>query len=244
MSPPAVNESKHALHTKKSSGEISMLLAETDNAEIHFTLTYFELASVGSTARELLEYAGVNHTKNTVTDLHLSESIVVDTFLAERFGLMGDNAWEANLIRMFYINMQYLRERTFTVAFAEPMEQRVKNRAWFLDNILKKFLQDHEYHLKNNGSNGHYVGDKVSLADIHIWNIVHFFGTVPWGQKVIDEFKRHSLVWKVKETVDGISQLAKWRASEEFKATERHSIADYSDTGLDGEDAVAPLAVV
>lgn len=84
----------------------------------------------------------------------------------------------------------------------------------------------------------------MTLADIHLWNIVHFFGTVPWGQMAIDEFKRHSLVWKVKETVDSLPQLAKWRASEEFKATERNSVEDYCDTGLDGEDAVAPLAVV
>lgn len=84
----------------------------------------------------------------------------------------------------------------------------------------------------------------MTLADIHLWNIVHFFGTVPWGQKAIDEFKKHSSVWKVKETVDGLPQLAKWRTSEEFKATERSSIEDYADTGLDGEDVVAPLAVI
>lgn len=67
MSSPAANKPKHALHTQESSTKISKLLVETNNADIHFTLTYFELASVGSTARELLEYAGVNHTKNTVT---------------------------------------------------------------------------------------------------------------------------------------------------------------------------------
>jgi hypothetical protein len=61
------NKPKHPLHTKESSAEISKLLIDAKNADIHFTLTYFELASVGSTARELLEYAGVNHTKKTVT---------------------------------------------------------------------------------------------------------------------------------------------------------------------------------
>ncbi|KAF9124025.1 hypothetical protein BGW39_008526 [Mortierella sp. 14UC] len=233
---------KFSLHTKEPSREIAKLLAETDNADIHFTLTYFELASVGSTARDLLEYAGANHTKHTVYELHLAEAIVIDTFLAERFGLLGDNSWEATLVRMFHANMQYLRERTFSEVFVDPMEKRIKARAWFLERVLKKFLDDHEYHLKENGSNGHYVGDKVSLADIHLWNIIHFYGTVPWGQKAIDMFKQYPLVWKVKETVDRLPQLVKWRAAEEFKEYEKQSVKDYSDYGLDGEDTVAPLA--
>jgi hypothetical protein len=99
---------------------------------------------------------------------------VIDTFLAERFGLLGDNIWEANLVRTFYINMTYLRERTFTVAFANPMEQRIKNRAWLLDNVLRKFLQDHEHHLKENGSNGHYVGDKVDTFLLNLPLILFF----------------------------------------------------------------------
>jgi hypothetical protein len=58
-----VSKPKFPLHTETPSREISKLLSETDNKDIHFTLTYFALASVGSTSRELLEYAGANHTK-------------------------------------------------------------------------------------------------------------------------------------------------------------------------------------
>ncbi|KAG0280109.1 hypothetical protein BGZ95_011260 [Linnemannia exigua] len=270
VSPPGPKP-KFPLHTKEPSREISKLLAETDNADIHFTLTYFELASVGSTARDLLEVAGANHTKHTAYDddwlqgkvptgfsylpvltvklphdkeLHLAEAIVIDTFLAERFGLLGENSWEATLIRMFYTNMQYLRERTFSEVFVDPMDKRIKARAWFLERVLKKFLDDHEYHLKENGSNGHYVGDKLSLADIHLWNIIHFYGTVPWGQKAIDMFKKYPLVWKVKETVERVPRLVEWRATDEFKGYEMESVKNYSEFGLDGEDAVAPLTPV
>ncbi|KAF9907211.1 hypothetical protein EC991_011201 [Linnemannia zychae] len=268
VSPPAPKP-KFTLHTKEPSREISKLLAETDNADIHFILTYFDLASVGSTARDILEYTGANHTKRAVyeedwmqgrvptgfsylpvltvklpndKELHLAEAIVIDTFLADRFGLLGDNYWEETLVRMFHTNMQYLRERTFSDVFVNPMEKRIAARAWFLERTLKKFLNDHEFHLKENGSNGHYVGDKVSLADIHLWNIIHFYGTVPWGQKAIDMFKEYPLVWKVKETVDRLPQLIKWRATEEFKAYEKESINNYSEFGLDGEDTVAPLS--
>ncbi|KAF9917774.1 hypothetical protein FBU30_000517 [Linnemannia zychae] len=252
----------------KDSQEISMLLADTNNTDLHFTFTYFNLAAVGATARELLEYAGADHTKNTVTfevwregkvpstfsylptltvrfpnnkELHLSEAIEIDIFLAERFGLIGDNLWEAQLVRMFYINMQYLRERTITLTFIDPMETRIKHHGYFMDVFLKKFLEDHEHHLKENGSNGHYIGNKLTLADIHLWNIVHFYGTLSWGQKVIDVFKQYPLIWKVWETVDKLPQLARWRVSDEFRAYEKQTIETYSVYTVDGEDNVAPL---
>ncbi|KAF9930910.1 Glutathione S-transferase S1 [Linnemannia zychae] len=262
-----VLKKKCSLHVKDSH-EFSTLLADTNNTDLHFTLTYFHLASVGSTARELLEYAGAHHTKNTVTvetwkegntpsgfsclpmltvrfpdnrELNIAESIVIDTFLAERFGLLGDNLWESNLVRMFYCNIHYLRDGVFTEVFIDPESKRNEHYAHFKNVILKKFLEDHEYHLKENGSNGHYVGKKLSLADIHLWNIVHFFGTAPWGQDVIDMFKLYPYVWKVWETVDKLPQLAKWRASDEFRAYEKKSIEDYSEFAVKGVDNVAPL---
>ena len=66
---------------------------------------------------------------------------------------------------------------------------------------------------------------------------------MPWGQKAIDLFKEHRLVWKVWETVEGLPQLADWRGSEEFKMCEKRSIENYAEFGLDGEDTVAPLAL-
>lgn len=31
----------------------------------------------------------------------------------------------------------------------------------FMKSTLPKFIADHEFHLRDNGSNGHYIGNKV-----------------------------------------------------------------------------------
>lgn len=103
----------------------------------------------------------------------MAESEVIDTFLAERFGLLGNNTWEAMTIRTFYTNIQYLRERTFTETLWVIDSEKKKARDQFLSHSLRKFLEDHEFHLQENGSNGHYVGDKVYCADCSV-----FFGCV------------------------------------------------------------------
>ena len=91
----------------------------------------------------------------------MSESIVIDMFLAERFGLMGDNEWEKLAISSFYSNIYFLRERTFTEVQDVPKEAKKEAREIFFKYTLRKFLEDHEYHLLENGNNGHYVGNKV-----------------------------------------------------------------------------------
>lgn len=96
-------------------------------------------------------------------ELVLAEAGIIDTFLARRFGLLGDNEWESLAIQTFYSNIHYLRERAFSSTMAVPLAMREKGRDNYLNGALTKFCEDHEYHLKKNGSNGHYVGDKVSL---------------------------------------------------------------------------------
>ena len=100
-------------------------------------------------------------------ELVLAEAIIIDTFVAGRFGLLGDNEWESLAIRTFYSNIHYLRERYFSTVLIASPELREKARDFYLDGPLTKFCEDHEYHLKENGSNGHYVGDKVSLEGFY-----------------------------------------------------------------------------
>ncbi|KAG0060862.1 hypothetical protein BGZ89_011914 [Linnemannia elongata] len=237
MAAQPANRPKFSFQSKHSSAEISRFLAETDNKDLFFSISYWEIAAVGSTARDLLEYAGVKHEKLAPTyaewsagevptafsvmpclkvkglngmEFNMAESEVIDTFLAERFGLLGNNTWEAMTIRTFYTNIH-----------------------------LRKFLEDHEFHLQENGCNGHYVGDKLSLADLHLANIIHFYGTVPWAKMALDEFRKYEAVWKVKETVDRVAELDGWRASDEFKRYEKGSYDYYRKNCTVPEDAVA-----
>ncbi|KAK3839342.1 MAG: hypothetical protein JOS17DRAFT_728831 [Linnemannia elongata] len=265
MAVQPANRPKFSFQSKHSSAEISNFLAKTDNKDLFFFLSYWEIAAVGSTARDLLEYAGVKHEKLAPTyaewsagqvptafsvmpclkvkgpngmEFNMAESEVIDTFLAERFGLLGDNAWEAMTIRTFYTNIQYLRERAFTETLWVIDSEKKKARDQFLGHSLPKFLEDHEFHLQENGCNGHYVGDKLSLADLHLANIIHFFGTVPWAKMALDEFQKYEAVWKVKESVDRVTELDNWRASDEFKRYEKGSHDYYTKNCTVPEDVV------
>ncbi|KAG0378496.1 MAG: hypothetical protein J3R72DRAFT_430068 [Linnemannia gamsii] len=157
----------------------------------------------------------------------LAEAIVIDTFLAGRFGLLGDNEWESLAIQSFYSNIHYLRERcTRTTMFVEP-ELRKKARDTYLNETLVKFCEDHEHHLKANGSNGHYIGDKLSLADIHLSNIIHFFSTIPWSKMALDIFQQYESLWKVNETVGKVPAIAEWRQTDLYKELVETSLKFY-----------------
>ncbi|KAI1317837.1 Glutathione S-transferase S1 [Mortierella claussenii] len=245
-----------------TSYEKSVILKDTDEKDLSYTFLYWDIASVGSTSRDILKYANANCTfvepdegweKGKVAtvfsvlpiltitapgnkELIISESMVIDVFLAERFGLLGENKWESLTIQSFYSNIHYLRERTFSEVTDVPKELRKRIRDEFLTITLKKFLEDHEFHLKENGDNGHYVGDKLSLADLHLANTIHFYSTLPWGKKALDEFKKYEAVWKVKETVDKVPALKAWYASDEFKRYEYGSIKWYERFVVPGEE--------
>ncbi|KAF9928428.1 Glutathione S-transferase S1 [Modicella reniformis] len=248
--------------------EKSRLLTETDIKDLTFKFLYWDIASVGSTARDLLFYAKAHYgakyelltlafedfaSGKTPTafscvpmlkvvgpnnkEVDIAENVVIDMYLAERFNLMGDNKWESITIQAFYSNIQYLRERTFTTVMGVPEEKRLKSRQDFFQGTLKKFLENHAFHLQANGNNGHYIGNKLSLADIHLNNVIHYFWTVPWGRTVVeDHFKKCEPVWKVYETVQNDPVLAAWRKTDEFKAYETSSIKWYSTLGVPGEE--------
>ncbi|KAG0296129.1 Glutathione S-transferase S1 [Linnemannia gamsii] len=247
-------------------------LLKVDNKDLTFTHMYWELASVGSTSRDILVYGKANYEFTypedekwekgmvptvfsllpvlRITDrrpsskfegkgLVLAEASVIDTFLAGRFGLLGDNEWESLAIQTFYSNIHYLRERCFSSVLDVPSELRKKGRDNYMNVQITKFCEDHEYHLKDNGSNGHYVGNKLSLADIHLSNIIHFFSTVTWGKMALDRFQQYESLWKVKENVDKVPAIAEWRQSSIFKGHEEASIAWYANNAIPEDEPEA-----
>jgi hypothetical protein len=91
----------------------------------------------------------------------LSEANVVEQFLAKKFGLLGDNEYEENVIKAFHNSAGYLQNNfAQSVAWCPP-EAKERNLAKFLAETLQTFISTHEKHLADNGNNGHYMGNKV-----------------------------------------------------------------------------------
>ncbi|ORZ28813.1 hypothetical protein BCR41DRAFT_344113 [Lobosporangium transversale] len=165
-------------------------------------------------------------------EVFIAESIIVDQYLAKKFGLLGDNEWEEFTIKGFYSNIHYLRERSFmNVTWTYPDKRKVAMEK-FLSTTLPSFISDHEFHLRENGSNGHYVGNKLSLADIHLANVIDHFSHLPAGKEINALFQRSDALWKVKEIVEQNPEIAAWRATEECKMLQNRSIACYAQTAV------------
>ncbi|KAF9285628.1 Glutathione S-transferase S1 [Mortierella antarctica] len=250
-----------SLHTKYSSAENAKALSDPNAS---FTLIYWDVASVGASARDMLSL-GKAHWKDRhpltdeeweggklstpfgvmpVLEVHSSdgktipvtESIAIDLFLAKRFHLLGDNEWEEATIKGFYSNIHYLRERSLmTVTWTHPSRRKVALEN-FISKTLPQFITDHEYHLRENGSNGHYVGDKISLADIHLSNIMDHFSYLPSGDVMTALFDKSELLGKVKAKVDNHPEIAAWRASTAWNALARATVNAYECTAPPSED--------
>ncbi|KAI1318319.1 Glutathione S-transferase S1 [Mortierella claussenii] len=230
--------------------------------ELSYRLLYWDVASVGATARDILAYGKAKWTNQLPTgndwetgklptpfrlmpvlnviasdgkEAFIAESVVVDHYLAKKFHLLGDNEWEEFTIKGIYNNIHYLRERSFMNVTWTYKEKRKEAWEKFKKETLPAFIADHEFHLKANGSNGHYIGTKLSLADIHLANVMDHFSHLPRGNELASEFQKSELLWKVKEMVEQNQEIAAWRNSEECKMLAQSSITCYAQTAAPEE---------
>ncbi|KAG0082697.1 hypothetical protein BGZ92_011480 [Podila epicladia] len=237
-----------------SSEEASKALASTSN---HYKLEYFFVSGVGAVPRDILAYSGADWEDKEITNwpaeknspfgvypilhihtpdgkhLRLCESIVVEHFLAKKFDLLGDNEWDEQQIKMFHSSSLYLRERLFMRVTWNYKEVIDKAFDKFMSDELPLWIETHTKHLKDNGSNGHYIGNRLSVADIQTANNIDHMQFIKGGDKILEMIKSKSPeIWKVKETVDSEPRLQKWRQSEGYQRHLAMSKAVYGNTGI------------
>ncbi|KAF9434300.1 hypothetical protein BGZ76_008241 [Entomortierella beljakovae] len=216
-----------------------------------FRIFYFPIEGLGQTARDILAFGGAKWesvfpekwaTEKDKTpfgclpvlfinkggkEVHISEVSVIDSYLANHFGLLGDNLYEESLIKAFHSSsMTLIATFSTSVAWNVP-EAQEKAFGYFKMATLPNWIKTHERHLVDNGSNGHYIGDKLSLADIKTSNAIDHLAHQPNGKEMIEMIRASPSIWKVKETVD--AKLAKWRACEDFKKLASSTTEFYLD---------------
>ncbi|KAF9434829.1 hypothetical protein BGZ76_007339 [Entomortierella beljakovae] len=230
--------------------------AFTDPRPASYKLEYFDVSGVGSVPRDILSYGGADWENKPIVnwpqetnapfgvfpvlhirtadgiELKLAESVVIEQYLAKKFDLLGDNEWEEQQIKMFHCSSLYLRERLFmrvTWNYKEVMDKAMDR---FLTQTLPQWIETHTKHLKDNGSNGHYIGNRLSLADLQTANDIDHFTCLNNGDKILDLIKNSPEIWKVKVAVDNEPKLQQWRQSEEYKKHVSASQASYCNTGI------------
>jgi len=136
-----------------------------------YKLTYFPIRCRGETSRLLFDLAGVSY-ENYLQDSAKWPEV------KPRF--MGKNDFEAALIDSLFDTLNDLSDGIMAPvvqnlannpeAAAAKRESFSKSSPAVLAN-LERFLQS------NNGGNGYFVGDSVSLADIHFFSMLDIITT-------------------------------------------------------------------
>ncbi|KAK3844608.1 MAG: hypothetical protein J3R72DRAFT_473227 [Linnemannia gamsii] len=236
------------------------------NPNVSYTLVYWDIFSVGATARDLLAFGNVKWSNERVVEepweagkiptpfgvvpilkiispeneeVIVAESMVIEQYLAKKFNLFGDNEWQDLTIRALYSNIHFLLERSLTKMTWVVPERRKRGLEIFLQHFLPEFISDHEMHLRANGSNGYYVGDRLSLADIHLANVIDHFSHLTVGHLIMPEFEKSELISKVRANVENHPAIAAWRATPEWESLRQGSFVCYKKAALPEEDMTA-----
>ncbi|KAF9179069.1 hypothetical protein BGZ51_007268 [Haplosporangium sp. Z 767] len=219
----------------------SMMTIKKDSS---YELHYFPIHGRGATSRAILSIAGVNWKDRiqsfeawpqdkpntpfgllpilTVRDSQgktthtFPEAEVIESFLAKEFGFFGSNPEEELQISiaLSLTNMVY-NVWVFRVLHAlAPVRDQVLRS--FQEFSLKHWIQNCEKLLKANGSNGHFVGERTSLADIKAAVVLDTFlglkdSAIYLGEESAPELR------KVKQLVDKTPGYEAYRKSNAFQ---------------------------
>ncbi|OAQ28130.1 hypothetical protein K457DRAFT_139014 [Linnemannia elongata AG-77] len=152
------------------------------------------------------------------TKLQIAESDAIERYLARKFGLFGNGtAFEKVLVNTFANSTQGLIMSIFnSYGLIEDRAVRTKNKGPLISDSIAPWIKYHEQHLQANGANGHYVGNKVSLADVKTDYVISMIQGLS-GDELVSEEKTPA-IWKVRQEMDKIGGVAEWKASEEYKS--------------------------
>ncbi|KAF9205992.1 hypothetical protein BGZ49_003184 [Haplosporangium sp. Z 27] len=226
--------------TKAASKVLSEAIKSSNST---YKLLYFELHGRGEMARILFSYGGVKweelpsnwatqksqtpfqcvpviyETTSDGTVLQIGETSVIERYLAKKFNLLGQNEWEQLQIEQFQNSTESSQLMYQSQVLKADIEKRVENTNTYYKQVVEKFINVHENHLENNGSNGFYVGDSLSLADIK--TAVYMNRLLLLKDKKIQEVPfsadKSPNLWKLRENVNSNPSIAAWRSSQRYK---------------------------
>ncbi|KAG0246997.1 hypothetical protein B0O80DRAFT_499883 [Mortierella sp. GBAus27b] len=148
--------------------------------------------------------------------LELAEISTIEHFLASRTGLLGKDFWEENLIKMHLSSTHALITLLVHNVVQSPKEDRPAFLERFKKSNLPEWIRFHEKNLKENGSNGHYVGDQLSIADIKTASVIdHLINLCGDDVQISEELT--PAIMAVKSNLEKNPAYEEWRGSEQYQ---------------------------
>ncbi|KAG0350589.1 hypothetical protein BG005_009860 [Podila minutissima] len=159
---------------------------------------------------------GVMPTLKETSVIEIAESDAIARYLARKFGYMGTNAFEETVINQFVSSTNSVANSIFVKYFsAKDPEAKAEVKAKLLADTIQPWMRNHEQHLADNGSNGHYLGSALSLADIATAVQISMINGL-FGADTITEEKNPALV-KVQTNVLSTPSYIAWTQTDSFK---------------------------
>ncbi|KAK5799070.1 hypothetical protein F5H01DRAFT_400249 [Linnemannia elongata] len=169
--------------------------------------------------------------------LEISEVLPVERYLVDKFGLAGSDPWERFQVEQAVSSIESSQLMyhykvllpNWPSAGAVDLnenkmkrQQRAENANRYYETGLKNFVDIHKEKLQENGGrggNGHYVGDRASLADIRATVLMDRLMLLrPEGANPVPLSKdKTPNLWRVREAVHRIPAIAQWRESKRYQ---------------------------
>ncbi|KAF9412765.1 hypothetical protein BGZ94_000952, partial [Podila epigama] len=214
-----------------------------------FEVHYFPLHGLASLVRAVLAVSGAKFSNITYDDwaaekpkkpfgviptlkeistdgkvIEIAEGDAISRYLSRKFGLLGSNAFEETIINSFVSSTASLHNAIVQkYLHAQSPEAKAEIKSKMLETHIAPWVRYHEQHLADNGTNGHYVGSSLSLADVQTHLMITVINGI-WGPDFITEEKNPAL-WKVKTTIESIPSYGAWTQTDSYKDLTAKNIA-------------------
>ncbi|GMS94978.1 hypothetical protein PENTCL1PPCAC_17153, partial [Pristionchus entomophagus] len=195
-----------------------------------YKLNYFDARGLGEVSRQLFILSGTPYEDNRipkdqwpalkekygfgtlpvleVDGKQIPQSLAIARYLAKEFGFYGANAFEAAWVDALADQAKdFLSEMRpyFVIAMGMAEGDKDKAKAEIALPAIKKHFDLFEKAAKDNGSNGHFVGSKLSYVDILISEFVFSIDSFMPGS-----FDAFPTVLAVRAKVTSIPAIKEW----------------------------------
>ena len=139
----------------------------------------------------------------------MGQSKAICRYLAKQTGLLPECAWDAARCDMMVDYVDDFRSPLGQIHFEADEEVKKVKFAKYMEDA-PKFLDNFEKLLKENGSNGLLVGDKLTWADIYVYHVLTLIEAVvkKMGQSLGCD--KYPLSLALIKKVEAIPSIAAW----------------------------------
>ncbi|KAG0284210.1 hypothetical protein BGZ96_011438 [Linnemannia gamsii] len=149
--------------------------------------------------------------------LEIPESEVIERYLARKFGFWGKDAWEEIAIHVFYCSSKSVLSWYVNKVLLAFPDTKTRELTKFVEKEVPAWIVQHEKWLSRSQTPGFYVGNQLSIADIHSVVCLDRFLTIPECKDLFSSEKTPNL-FKLKHNLQNYPRYTDWVTSPEFEA--------------------------